>query len=244
MKKILLIIFTISFVLAADAQDTKSYLHLKREFTSSLENSQLELSSLKRIEVKKKNAGLAIIYSLLLPGMGELYADGYQSGKYFTIAEGALWGAYIGINTYGNWQKNRYKSFAAANGGVNLNGKDDEFFATIGEYLNVEQYNDEKLLERSFFDILDETEYYWKWSAEDRKAYRRMWVSSEEAFNNLRFVVGALIINRIASAVNAVRLVTAFNKRQAEELSWNIYAGFGNSINLPNHFTINLQTCF
>jgi hypothetical protein len=244
MKKILIVIFTLSLVLAADAQDTKNYLHLRQEFTSSLESSHFELSSLKQIEVKKKNTGLAIIYSLLLPGMGELYADGYQSGKYFTIAEGALWGAYIGVNTYGNWQKNRYKSFAAANGDVNIDGKDDEFFATIGEYLNVEQYNNEKLLERNFFDMLDETKYYWKWSPEDRKAYRNMWVSSEEAFNNLRFVVGALIINRIASAVNAVRLVSAYNKRQSEELSWNVYAGIENPINLPSYFTINFQTNF
>ncbi len=39
----------------------------------------------------KKSVGLAAIYSLLLPGMGELYAEGFSSGKYFLIAEGVLW---------------------------------------------------------------------------------------------------------------------------------------------------------
>ena len=81
-------------------------------------------------------------------------------------------------------------------------------------------------------------------TSEDRKSYRSMWVSSEQSFNNLRFVVGALIINRIASAVNAVRLVSAFNRKQTEELSWNISAGVENSINLPNQFTIHFQTKF
>ena len=177
---------------------------------------------------------MAIVYSLLLPGMGELYAESYESGKYFTIAEGALWGTYIGINTYGNWQKDRYISFAASNGNVNIQGKDDDYFATISEYVSIEQYNNEKALERNFIEMLDENEYYWKWTSEDRKTYRSMWVSSEQSFNNLRFVVGALIINRIASAINAVRLVSAYNRRQAEELSWNISAGVENSINLPN----------
>ena len=136
----------------------------------------------------------------MLPGMGELYADSYESGKYFTIAEGVMWGTYIGINTYGNWQKDRYKSFAAANGGVNVEGKDDDYFATISEYLSIEQFNNEKALERNFTEMLNENQYFWKWSSEDRRTYRSMWVSSEQAYNNLRFVVGAMIINRIASA--------------------------------------------
>jgi hypothetical protein len=244
MKKIFLIIIICSFFVYGQEIDNKNFLQLKSEIKFLPLDINFQLTTQNQIALKKKNAGLAIIYSLLLPGMGELYAESYGSGKYFTIAEGALWAAYIGINSYGNWQKKRYKSFAIANGNVNPQGKDDEYFATISEYISIEQYNNEKALERNFIEMLDENEYYWKWTSEDRKTYRSMWVSSEEAFNNLRFVVGALIINRIASAVNAVRLVSAYNKKQAEELSWNIYAGIENSVNLPNHFTINFQKSF
>lgn len=244
MKKIFLIIIICSFFVYGQEIDNKNFLQLKSEIKFLPLDINFQLTTQNQIALKKKNAGLAIIYSLLLPGMGELYAESYESGKYFTIAEGALWVTYIGINTYGNWQKDRYKSFAVAKGNVNPQGKDDEYFATISEYISIEQYNNEKALERNFIEMLDENEYYWKWTSEDRKTYRSMWVSSEEAFNNLRFVVGALIINRIASAVNAVRLVSAYNKKQAEELSWNIYAGIENSINLPNHFTINFQKSF
>lgn len=244
MKKIFLIIAVYSASLFGQEIDQKNFLHLKNEIKAAEKHSNSELTLINKIELKKKNTGLAIIYSLLLPGMGELYAESYGSGKYFTIAEGVLWGTYIGINTYGNWQKERYKSFAAANGSVNIAGKDDDYFATISEYLSIEQYNNEKALERNFNEMLNEKTYFWKWSSEDRRTYRSMWVSSEQAFNNLRFVVGALIVNRIASAINAVRLVSAYNKRQAEELSWHFTAGVENSINLPNHFTINFQTSF
>lgn len=244
MNKILLILalYSISFFPQKIVQ--KSLFHLKNEIKTAETIPTTKIVTIQAIETKKKNSGLAIIYSLLLPGMGELYAESYQSGKYFTIAEGVLWGTYIGINTYGNWQKDRYKSFAVANGRINIDGKDEDYFATISEYLSIDQYNNEKALERNFKEMLDENKYFWKWSSEDRRAYRSMWVSSEQAFNNLRFVVGAMIINRIASAVNAVRLVSAYNRKQAEELSWNISAGVENSITLPNHFTINFQTRF
>lgn len=244
MKNIILIISLLCFSAFAQQQEQKDLLHLKSELKSSNYNSSSALLNQAPTEFKKKNAGLAIIYSLLLPGMGELYAESYQSGKYFTIAEGVLWGTYIGFNTYGNWQKNRYKSFAASKARVDINGKDDDYFSIIGEYISVEQYNNEKVLERDYGGMLDEKTHYWKWTNEDRKTYRSMWVSSEHAFNNLRFVVGAMIINRIASAVNAVRLTAAYNRRESEQIGWNIWAEVENSINLPNNFTINFQTSF
>ena len=244
MKIIFSTIILYSCFIFGQETEQKNLLQLKSEIKTFPKNSNIELTSQNLIEPKKKNTGLAIVYSLLLPGMGELYAESYESGKYFTVAEGALWGTYIGINTYGNWQKYRYKAFAAANGNVNPQGKDDEYFATISEYLSIEQYNNEKALERNFTEMLDENKYFWKWTSQDRKAYRSMWVSSEQSFNNLRFVVGALIINRIVSVINAVRLVSKYNKQHAEELSWNISAGVENAINLPNYFTINFQTKF
>lgn len=240
---IIFLLFTGCAIFAQDVNH-KNALHLKNDLTLASHNSEYQKISLNVSEPKKKNTGLAIIYSLLLPGMGELYADSYQSGKYFTIAEGILWGTYIGINTYGNWQKDRYKSFAAVNGQVNVTGKDDDYFATISEYLNIEQYNNQQALERNFTKMLDEDKYYWSWKSEDRKTYRNMWVSSEQAYNSLRFVVGALVINRIASAINAVRLVSAYNKREAADLSWNISARVDNSILIPNHFIINFQKSF
>ena len=244
MKKIFSIFIICSFFLFGQEAEQKNLLHLKSEIKTLSENPNFKLASQNLIESQKKSVGLAIVYSLLLPGMGELYAESYESGKYFTIAEGVLWGTYIGINTYGNWQEDRYKSYAEVNAGVNIQGKDDDYFSTISEYVSIEQYNNEKALERNFDEMLDENKYFWKWTSEDRKTYRSMWVSSEQSYNSLRFVVGALIINRIASAINAVRLVSAYNKQQAEELSWNIYAGFENTINLPNNFTINFQKSF
>ncbi len=193
----------------------------------------------------KKNPGLAIIYSLLLPGMGELYAENYSSGKYFTIAEGALWATFIGMNVYGNWQENRYKTYAQTYAGINPEGKDEDFYATIGLYTSIETYNNEKALERRYDEMLSEQKFFWKWnSTEERKTYRSMWTSSEQTFNDVRFVVGAMLVNRLISAINAVRLVSNYNSELEKEVSWNVSFGLDRTILNEEVFKINFQTSF
>ncbi len=244
MKKILFFFILCSLPIFSQNNETKSLLVLKNEVKASLETPQKDIQYIQSTDVKKKKAGLALLYSLLLPGMGELYADSYSSGKYFTIAEGALWAVYIGMNTYGNWQRDRYKSYAQANGAISVSGKSDNYFATIGDYLNLNEYNNAQALNGDFSKMYKST-YSWEWSSElERKNYRSMWVSSEQTFNNLRFVVGALLVNRIASAINAVRAVSSYNKRNSTELSWNISAGVSQNVNLPPSVTLNFQTTF
>src|SRR5438552_4369689 len=51
----------------------------------------------------KKSPGLAMIYSLLVPGMGQLYTKRFDVGKYFLISEAALWTAFASFTVYGNW---------------------------------------------------------------------------------------------------------------------------------------------
>lgn len=172
----------------------------------------------------KKNIALAILYSALLPGMGELYADNYESGKYFTITDVSLVGVYFGVNAYGYWQKENYKSFAKTYGGVTSDGKNDDYFAAIGNYKNIDQYNDEKALAQRFNEMFDKSVMNWKWENEtQRRQYRGMWISSQHAYNNLQFVVGGMLVNRLVSIINAVRSVVAYNKNQAQQTGWNFY---------------------
>lgn len=228
MKKIILPLFLFlisSHFVSGQEFKNSSLLELKTKLNYKEEpKSALIQKNLLPVETKtKKNAGMAIIFSLLLPGMGELYADNYSSGKYFTIADGALWATFIGMNVYGNWQENRYKTYAQSYGGVNPEGKDEDYFAIIGLYTSIETYNNEKALERRFDEMLSEQKFFWKWnSTEERKTYRNIWTSSEQTFNNVRFVVGALLLNRLVSAINAVRSVSSYNSRIENEVSWRV----------------------
>lgn len=193
----------------------------------------------------KKNIALAILYSALLPGMGELYANNYQSGKYFTIADAALIGVYFGVNTYGDWKKENYKSFATTYGGISLTSKNDDYFATIGNYKNIDQYNDEKALEQRYNEMFDKNIMNWKWENEtQRRQYRGMWLSSQRAYNNLQFVVGAMLINRLGSIINAVRSVVAYNKNLQQQTSWTFYFDANPNPLATKNFSLNFISTF
>jgi hypothetical protein len=221
-----------------------SILQLETEIKSSPATINTE-AIIREIEDEKKSVGLGIIYSLLLPGMGELYADAYDIGKYFTIADGILWGTYIGMSSYASWQEDNYKTYAGTYAGVDHSNKDEDYYATIGEYSSVESYNNQKALERNFDEMYDEQEYFWKWQTTDeRKIYRDMWTSSEQTNNDLRFVVGGLILNRIISAINAARLVSSYNSSLKDEMSWNLSAGFDAMPNLPTSLSVRFSKSF
>lgn len=243
---LIFVLFAISGLSFAQSNTFRSFYELKNSIKENYSVENYESSNIVYTFEKsdKKSAGLAILYSLLLPGMGELYADSYSSGMYFTIAEGVLWGTYIGMNTYANWQQDRYESYAVTRAGVDPSGKDKDFYSRVGLYLNIDQYNNEKVLERNFEQMYNSEQYFWKWnSSEERKTYRDMWISSEQTFNDMRFVVGAMLLNRLASAINAVRLVSSYNNK-LEEQSWNVSVGLVNYPNQPSTLNLNFSTTF
>jgi len=246
MKLFCLIFILSSVIVFSQVETTKSIQELKnsvKDSETSYDASTVSINSFETTE--KKSVGLGIVYSLLLPGMGELYADAYNTGKYFTIADGVLWGTLIGMNAYSNIQEDNYKSYAATRAGVIHENKDEDFYANIGDYTSVYSYNDQKALERNFNEMYDEEAYFWKWNTTDeRRTYRDMWNSSETASNNIRFVVGGLILNRVISAINAARLVSSYNKSLEEEVSWNFSVGFMNQPNLPTSLSLNVQKSF
>lgn len=247
MKKLFLSLIISSTLVIAQTEKPLSILQLKQDFNSTTYNNPLPDEQVKSKDIPgKKSAALAMFYSLLLPGMGELYGGSYSSGKYFTIADGVIWGFYAGMHVYGNWQRNNYKDFASSFGGVNSAGKDADYYATIGDYLDINEYNTAKALDRDFKHLYNAENFYWKWSDQSqRREYRGMWVSSEQSFNNVRFAVGALIVNRIISAINAVRVVSAHNKKLKSEMSWNISVSPGNYYSqAPSDFTLNFVTTF
>jgi len=240
MKKIIFIILFASAILFPQGQNI---LKLENQVKTNSAKFKQKNPIQQTRTFRKKSTGLAVLYSLLIPGMGELYADSYSSGKFFTITDGVLWGIYIGVNSSANWKKDKYQTFAVTNGGITKAGKTDKYYSIIGIYQNIDNYNNQKALERDFGAMLDKNKFYWNWQNNaTRKQYRDMWSSSEQSFNDLKFIAGALIINRIASAINAVRLVSAYNKRQGKELTWNVSVGVKRSITLPTSLTLNFQT--
>lgn len=237
MKKIIILITIILLTNSIIAQK-EQLLFIKKDL---LINSNIGKLTEPVGKFEKKSPGLAILYSMLLPGMGEYYAGNYSTGKYFTIADGVFWGVFAGITIYGNNKENDYRAFAQSFGGVKINEKDSEYFANIGVYENIEDYNKQRELNRKFDEVYNVNTHFWGWENNRRKEYRNLWTSSENAKNNVRFAVGALILNRIVSSIFAVRSVSAYNKRESSVLSWNMNFGITRHQYLPTSLVMNIN---
>ncbi|MDE3057595.1 MAG: hypothetical protein KGJ59_06535 [Bacteroidota bacterium] len=166
----------------------------------------------------KKSAATAALYSLLVPGVGEWYAGGFESGRYFLGAEAGLWLTYASFETYGTWLQRDARSFAVAHSGATASGKDDQFYVNLANFMNVYEYNDKKLRDRELGKVYDpDAGYYWQWDSDtNRQQFRAARVSSDRVLNNSRFVIGAIIVNHIVSAINAARIVRNYNKNLSE----------------------------
>ncbi len=161
----------------------------------------------------RRSVGLAVIYSLLLPGMGELYAGDYGSGKYFTGADGVLWLGLGAVDLHARSMRDDARTFAALHADFNPSGRDDTYYINVGNFDDVYGYNEQALRDRDAYKLYDPASALWRWDATaNRELYRDRRVASDAMFNNTRFVVAALAVNRVLSAINAARLVVSGNR--------------------------------
>ncbi len=163
----------------------------------------------------RKSIGLATLYSLLLPGMGELYVGEYGMGNYFTIAEGALWLGLYGVDRHATALQDDARRYAAIHAGTTLQGKDDQYFVDISNFHDVYVYNDQVLRDRDPEKVYDPMGAdYWSWDSEaNRNTFRDQRVSADKMFNNTRFEVAAIAVNHVVSAINAARLAFSHNRK-------------------------------
>lgn len=244
MKKILFSILVLSTITFAQEVQTKSSQDLKIFAKENLKKSDSNFE-IEYLQSKQKSPALAILYSAVLPGMGELYAGNYSSGKYFTISEASLWLVYFGMDYHAGLKKDNYLAYAKTFGGVDVANKDEDFFANIGNFGSIEDYNDDRSFYRRFNEMYNDPSYNWRWNSDgERRAYRRLWVSSQQTIINMRFATGALILNRLMSIINAVRLVNVYNKNLQSESSYNFFMDYNTDETAIQNISINLIKSF
>src|SRR4030095_703285 len=170
------IILSLCFVVTLSAQQNNFRLK-QNDFRLNKESKILTYTSLfdsnaqektTKITKSKKSPGLAFLYSLIVPGLGHVYANKFETGKYFIIAEAAAWLTYVVFSGYGNWLLDDASRYSETHAGVNLSDKekDDKFFTNIANYNNVYEYNDEKLRFGEYDEVYDtEGSYSFYWDS-------------------------------------------------------------------------------
>jgi len=164
-------------------------------------------------ESEAKSGFLGVLYSMVLPGMGEMYAGRMDRGMYPLITEAGLWLGLIGVNTYGSWVRDDARTFARQHAGVDPAGKEDEFWVHIENYRDLHDYNNQRLIERRLDELYpDEPSFQWQWDSESsRKYYKDRRILSDEMSNAVSFFVLGMVANRIWSAIQAGVFVRRHN---------------------------------
>jgi hypothetical protein len=153
-----------------------------------------------------KNPKAAAFLSLLVPGLGELYAGGPRSGRFFLFTEATLWSGLILFEHLETTRRKNFRSYAATHAGLNTNGKSDTYLEEVTTYESIYARNaHERFVGGENATFLDETaDNLWEWdTATSRSEFRVLRGKANSARQKGLLFVGGLIFNRFASAINA-----------------------------------------
>ncbi len=204
------------------SQNTEKESFSKNELTEKILNMKTDkVNSLSGINDKSavtkssKSPGLALLFSLILPGAGHFYIDRMDVGKYYLGVDAASWLGLASLNIYGNDVRKQSRVFSVEHAKTaNSGGKDDDYYANIGSYDNIYEYNNDKLTRGEYSLLYNVDQFYWDWdNLQNQKIYESQRKSSERIFNT-RIVFGSLLVaNRIISGISAYLLSKNYNKK-------------------------------
>jgi len=190
-----------------------------------------------------KSPGLALLFSLILPGAGHYYLNRMDVGKYFLGADAASWLGLVSLNVYGNSVRNDSRTYSKQHAGIsNIDDKNDDYFANIGNFTNIYEYNNDKLSRGEYALVYDVNQNYWNWDdIKNRDTFEGQRKRSERIYNT-RIVFGSmLVVNRIVSGISAFFMAKNSGTKKTSlniqpEVLYNGYSVDGVRINLSKNF--------
>ena len=144
--------------------------------------------------------------SAIVPGWGESKLLNKKRSRFFFLTEITLWTTCLSAYSFSYHQENQYKTFAVKHAGLLSDNKDHKFWVDIGNYLNLEDHNDEHLRWREMEASYTE-DSYWNWdSKKNMEKFESMRINSDLLALRGKFIIGTIVVNHIVSAINALYL--------------------------------------
>jgi len=178
-----------------------------------------------------------IYKSIILPGWGELDLKNNKRSKQFLIQEASIWISFFGLRYISNTYESSYKAFAALHASTDLENKPFQYRVDIGDYNTYDEFIDSKRRNRQTDLIWPENlGYEWQWDSEsNRKEYDNMRIISGIAKKYSKFAIGAMIANRIISAIDVLyiqnvqkrgKLRSSISNINAFSIEYSVYLSF------------------
>lgn len=250
----LIIVFSIFSKSKVFSQELKTNTYNISDLKQKALNSDNDSKSLSKADNKdlninlssssQKSPGLALLFSLIIPGAGQYYINRFDVGKYYLGVDIGAWIGYAALNIYGDNVSDQSKTYSVQHAEVgSIDDKDEDFFTNIGAFRNVYDYNNYQLSVGNYGGLYNVNTDYWNWDLVDNQyVYETQRRDSERIYNN-RIIFGSiLLVNRIVSGISAYVMTKDQNKKTSAlnvmpQLLYNKDYGFdGVKINLSKNF--------
>ncbi len=174
-------------------------------------------------QLKKNQYQKSFFLSLLLPGTGEAYVGKTVYTKIFMSIEVVGWGLFIANRINVNKREEDYKNYAVQHARLAGKEKPDQYWIDIGKFDNLYLYNEQRRRDRDIDAIYPEnTTFLWQWdNLTNRLDYDAYRIETRQIDERKIYIIGGLILNHLVSAINALRVARAHN-RKIEELGWRL----------------------
>ena len=173
-----------------------------------------------------KSPKRAMLYSLVLPGMGQWYSESKGAAKLYFTMEAGLWTYFLVSKAQEGILRGGYTAFAAGNASTNPSGAPNQYFKDLGQFYSSdsanewirrqarEQYPNDKAKQEEYINTrLYSGDRTWAWR--DQAAwfsYRDQRLRSLEARHRASYVMGWAIVHRILSGLDAARVASKHNR--------------------------------
>ena len=175
------------------------------------------------------SAKKAMLYSAILPGLGEIYTKNPTKAGFFLGAEFAILFSYFRFKTETEWKIDSYEQFAFVNAGIPQNSS-DVLYQNAQDYISSEEYNERIILAaRNYFLIYynDEEAYEeylsyhlipeeegWDWeNNKNWSKFQKLRRQKQDLEIYSNFAVAGLILNRLVSILDSAISAKKYNKQ-------------------------------
>lgn len=169
----------------------------------------------------------AVMWSLLLPGLGDWKMGHRDRASVFFGIEGVIWVSFAAFQIQGNDLEEQYQSMAVRFAGVTSTDHSDDFYATIRDYDSSEEYEADIKNEGRDYDTGSEAldQYFienrvddyqpWLWASHERRLqYSETRSASKTAYRRADYMIAAAAANRVVSAVFAYAAARSASKHE------------------------------
>lgn len=173
--------------------------------------------------------------SALVPGSGDFYSQNYAKGGIAVFREIALIATLFHFDKQADSFDSSAKQFAKQITGAPLNSSGD-YYDLLAQQISSEQYNENVRLNGqnyygygtdAYYEFVNEytitEENAWDWeSSNNLKKYKKFRSQKQKNNQNANFVIGALIVNHLYSAISSAVSTRSDNKEFSKKHSLNI----------------------